>query len=315
MDESSRLSWSAFTLYEGCPQRFLWRFGWGDIDLGYGPGRGKPRKKSSRHNAVMGIVVQSAIEKMYNDELYRDPGTLSEVLSDYVLRAWGRETRNPRNFIDYTESRQSSSEMIEVCQDGVLGYLKTMKANKLLGPYSRAEVELVGWVNKYLCVWGIADLVIRRDDTGITLLDGKNSVRKNADPDQLRWYAMLFKLAYKKLPDRLGFVYYRFPNGTPYNDPETGELREEEGVDWVEFDEGDIQGLALRAQEARNGMRREKFKPKPSPAGCKYCDFLSECEARQDQIVANGGGSSRKPSKNLQVDDIVASDGFSDFGM
>jgi len=252
---------------------------------------------------------------MYNDELYRDPGTLSEVLSDYVLRAWGRETRNPRNFIDYTESRQSSSEMIEVCQDGVLGYLKTMKANKLLGPYSRAEVELVGWVNKYLCVWGIADLVIRRDDTGITLLDGKNSVRKNADPDQLRWYAMLFKLAYKKLPDRLGFVYYRFPNGTPYNDPETGELREEEGVDWVEFDEGDIQGLALRAQEARNGMRREKFKPKPSPAGCKYCDFLSECEARQDQIVANGGGSSRKPSKNLQVDDIVASDGFSDFGM
>lgn len=315
MDQNSRLSWSSFSLYEKCPQQFLWRYGWDRIDVGHGPGVKKPVPVvRSRHAAVMGIVIQAVVEDMYSNELYRLGEALSDKLSDLVLHHWKKEVRNPRNFIDIREAGMSEGEMIGVCQDGVLGYLKTMKEHRLLGAYTKAEVELVGWIDKWLCVWGFADLIVRRDDTGVTIIDGKNTAHKMkyTDPDQLRWYAMLFKLSYGESPDRLGFVWYRFPHGDKYNDPETGELKTETGVEWVEFTDEDLKGLALRAQEARAGMRREKFEPKPTPEGCRWCDYLTVCEARQAQIVSNGGGKARPKA---QLEELAESAGFSDFSM
>ena len=212
MNENSTLYWSTVRLYENCGQAFLWSKGWGRIDLGHGPGKRIPSpEKRSRHHAVMGIVIQAVVEKMYNDELYRDPPRLSVFMEELVEVYWAKETAKPRNFIDYRDSGMSEQEMIQTCKDGALGFLKTMKAHRLLGPYAKAEVDLVGWVDKYLKIGGRADTIIRRDDTGITIIDGKNSKRKQADPDQLRWYALVFKLAFKKLPDRLAFVYYRYP--------------------------------------------------------------------------------------------------------
>lgn len=308
MNENSTLYWSTVRLYENCGQAFLWSKGWGRIDLGHGPGKRIPSpEKRSRHHAVMGIVIQAVVEKMYNDELYRDPPRLSVFMEELVEVYWAKETAKPRNFIDYRDSGMSEQEMIQTCKDGALGFLKTMKAHRLLGPYAKAEVDLVGWVDKYLKIGGRADTIIRRDDTGITIIDGKNSKRKQADPDQLRWYALVFKLAFKKLPDRLAFVYYRYPYGDEYIDPQTGEKAVEEGVEWVDFTEDDLRGLALRAQEARNGMRKEKFAPSPSPDNCRWCDYLSICEARQDQIKAN---SKNRPKKTL--DALSNSSGFVD---
>ena len=68
------LYWSSLTMFEACAQQYLWERGWGTIDLGAGPGKGKPKPlRKSRHHAVMGIVIQAVIERFYNDELYKDP--------------------------------------------------------------------------------------------------------------------------------------------------------------------------------------------------------------------------------------------------
>ena len=77
MNQSSTIYWSHLKMFEECPQKFLWTKGWEDIELGRGPGKGKKRpEERTRHHAVMGIVIQYAIEKMYNDELWRDPKNL-----------------------------------------------------------------------------------------------------------------------------------------------------------------------------------------------------------------------------------------------
>lgn len=297
MNEKSTLYYTAFSSYESCPQGFLWRYGWGNIDLGNGPGRPKSQPvKKSAHHALMGIVIQAVLEKMYNEELYRDPKVLSQRLIAEVEREWFRQAKKPRNWVDYREAGMSEEEMIQICRDGVTGFLKTMKAHKLIGPYAKSEVNLIGWINKWLCVGGKSDFIIRRDDNGITLLDGKNTKRKmdGVNPDQLRWYAMVFKLAYRKSPDRLGFVWFRFPYGVENLNAETQELETEQGIEWVPFTEEDLRGLALRAQQARDGMRKEKFEPTPSPKTCEYCDFASVCEARIAQKAANFRGSRAK---------------------
>lgn len=288
--------WSNLELYEKCPQQFLWSRGWEGIDVGGGPGKRKPLPvQDSRHHSVMGTVIQKVIEDMYNDELWKHPKGLVDTLLTKLDREFNFEVE--RNYIDW-KIATPRDEMLEICKNGVLGFMQTMKHNRLLGTYARAEVDLLGWIDKDNPVGGRADLIIRRDDVGVMILDGKNSKEKGkyTDPDQLRWYALCYFLAYNQFPDKLGFVYYRYP----YN-PETGDS----GIDWVEFTREDVKGIALRAVEARKRMIKHEFAPTPSPSTCRLCNYETVCEARQLQKAAN--------SRNRKKPDLIPVDsGFLD---
>lgn len=303
MAKEFTLYWSSLEIFEACPQKFLWSKGWGNIDLGRGPGRGKLKPtKDSKHHAVMGIVIQRVVENLYNNELWKTPVGLTERLMEMVEKELSYEIQT--NFIDWRQS-PTKAELMQVCKDGVRGYLKTMKAQRLLGPYARAEVELLGYVNKYTPVGGRVDLIIRRDDTGVSIIDGKNGKEKGkyTSPEQLRWYALCYYLAYGSLPDRVGFAYYRFPYGMPKEDGTV-----EPGVDWMPATRPDIEGLAKRAVDARKAMDKEKFAPTPSPQACKFCDFETVCDARKEQKAANSRGRKKSGSPEME-------DGFVDLKM
>lgn len=293
------LYWSSLDRYENCPQQFLWGRGWGTLDVGGGPGKKKPLPcQKTEHHALLGIVIQAAIERMYNDELWKHPG-LRDRLLEIVDTEFKRELQ--RRYVDYRLA-PTKDEMLKVIQDGVLGYLGTMKQHRLVGPYAKCEVELLGYLKKWLPIGGRADLIVRREDTGVTILDGKNSKRykekgkliTHTDPDQLRWYALCFFLSYNRMPDRLGFTYYRYPYGAPALDvngnpvlDEAGEPVVEQGVEWVPFTRDDLKGLAERAVEARRGMDREKFPANPRPPYCRFCDYETCCPERQTQKAGN----------------------------
>ncbi len=304
------LYWSSLDRYEKCPQMFLWSRGWGAIDVGGGPGRRKPRPlKDSKHHALMGIVIAAVMEDFYNHELWKEPKGLQQRLTELTERKFTHELG--RMHIDWRRA-PSREKMLKVCIEGILGFLRTLKEHRLLGPYARSEVDLVAYINKYNPIGGRADAIIRREDTGITIIDGKNSQHKGkyTDPDQLRWYALCFYQAYKQMPKRLGFVYYRYPFGAPILDEDgkdTGET--ETGVDWVEFTMDDIKGLAKRAVDVRKAMDKEKFAPTPTPKICRFCDYETVCEARQIQKE----GNRRKPKNQDAL--LDSADGFIKFGM
>lgn len=306
MNPQSTLYWSTLKMFEECPQQFVWSKGWEGYDCGHGPGNRKPKpEQRSRHHAVYGIVIQHAIEAMYNDELYRDPKTLTSRMLEIGKVEFDRQIDKPKNNISYSEARLTRAEMWDLCASGITGFIQTMKAHRFLGPYARAEVDLVGWIDTKNPIGGRADTIVKRNDTGITILDGKNTKykMKYTDPDQLRWYALLYKLAYKELPDRLAYVWYRFP----YD-----QNADEDGVEWVEFDEGDLQGLAQRALDAKIAMRAEQFDPTPSPKVCNFCDFVTVCDARREQKVAN----SAKRNKKSRIQEITESKtGFVDLSL
>jgi len=301
--KSFTLYFSSFKMYENCSQQFLWTKGWGNIDLGRGPGRGKARPvKRSEHHAVMGTAIQAVIELFYNEELWRllPPDQLRDRLLELAIKETDLEIA--KRYIDWRQAIPLE-EMRQLIRDGVMGYIRTLKAQMFLGPYAKSEVELLAYINKWNPVGGRVDMIIRRDDTGITILDGKNGKRYKdgkggwmtfTDPDQLRWYAMLFYLCYQKLPDRLGFVYFRYPAGDPVLDLEgnpTGE--KEEGVTWVPFSMDDLKGLAQRAVDCRKGLEKEQFEANPSWKQCKFCDFETVCPERMAQKESNR----RKPRK------------------
>jgi len=303
------LYWSSLDKFEKCPQNFLWSKGWGVIDVGGGPGKKKPKPyEKSMHHAIMGIVIQAAIERFYNDELWKllTKDQLRERLLDLCEQNLKLELA--RHYIDWRQS-DTREEMDEIIKAGVMGYMRTLKHQRLLGPYSKAELDMVAYVNQYTPIGGRADLILRRDDgdilPGITIIDGKNSRRYKdtksptgwktyTDPDQLRWYALCFYLCYNEMPDHLGFVYYRYPygatvldmDGKPVLDDDGNETKET-GVDWVEYTKEDLKGLGQRAVDARKAMDKEKFDANPNPQGCRFCDFESVCPERQAQKDKN----------------------------
>jgi CRISPR/Cas system-associated exonuclease Cas4 (RecB family) len=281
--------WSHLYNYELCGQKYLWTHGWGQIDLGRGPGKGRERPvRDSNHHAVMGNVIQGVIEDFYNDYLWKHKG-LRERLVRMTQERLTKDLVKPRNKVNY--DKISYQELEKTCIDGVLGYVfQTMKHHRFLSnSYAKSEVELLGYMDKYLPIAGRADMIIRSDDDGkVTILDGKNSQSKMKylSPDQLRFYALAYYLSYKKLPDRLGFVWFRYPyeEGT-----------EEDGVEWITFTERDLKSLADRARDVRKKQKKELFDPTPVPKNCNFCDFESVCQARIEQKAAN----SAKRRKNM----------------
>lgn len=297
------LYWTSLERFENCPQSFLWYRGWGNIDLGGGPGRRKPKPdERSEHHALIGTVTHGALEALYNEELWKDPKSLIERLREKIHKLFELEVK--RRFIVWHEA-PTRQEMLQMCEEWAVKYLQTLKHQSLLGSYARSEEELIAYINKYTPIGAKVDAVIRRGDTGVTLLDFKTSRRFKdrkgkpffyTNPDQLRWYALCFRLAYGKLPDRLGFVYLRYPHGHifgPEEPPSTG-------VSWVPFTVEDLRGLADRAIEARSQMDRENFPANPDPKGCRFCDYLSVCPQRQAQIAENRKKRGRRKAKPIQ---------------
>jgi len=279
----------------------------------------------------MGIVMANFWEWLYNDEEWKHPIGMLDRILDKARKDFGRLLID--KFVDYRLA-PTRDEMWEVIENGIKGYIRTMKANKLLGPYAKSEVDLTCYVDKWTPIGGRADLIYRRPEEGITILDGKNSRRYKdrktgewmtfTDPDQLRWYALCFYLAYGKMVDRLGFVYFRYPAGQDVLDtdgdavPEvdengipTGKNETEEGVTWVEFDREDLKGIATRAKDATRSISRGKFPAKPVPKQCRFCDYETICPERQAQKQANR--RTRKAKDPLLAE--TTGQGFVTFGM
>ena len=274
------LYWSHFQNYVRCPQRFLWYRGWKNIDLGNGPGKPKPKpKKSSEHHALMGDVIQYAVECFYNKKMYKEPSTALKNMKEAALQFF--EEKSKKRYIEW-DSCPPKEELLEVCINGIDGFIDTLKAHTLIGPYARSEVQYIGRVDRNTPIGGRVDIVIQRPDTGITLLDGKNSKYKGKylDHRQLVWYALCYYAVHRKVPDRLGYIYWRFPHGLKNED---GSL--ESGIEWIDFSRSQMKVLAYDAIKVKRQMDLNKFDPTPSNVNCKFCDYESVCTARQKNLV------------------------------
>lgn len=300
MPRKFTLYWSSFEMYRKCPQKFLWTKGWGNVDP-------KPIPvKKSEHHAFMGIVIQAVIERLYNDQLWKDKTTYKQRLQELLEQKF--RFHLGQSYIDWNHA-PTQEEMFRVCYDGVFGYIPTMVHHKLIGQYARSEVDIVAYLDKKIPIGSRIDFLFhRRGD--IMILDGKNSKYKGKylNQDQLRWYALCYYVYHGKLPTHLGYIYWRFPYGFV---PE-GSDQPEEGVEWVPVVKDELRALAQEAREVRRAMDEEKFPANPVPSECKWCDYESICPDRQEQRKANAGKRSKKEKD--EVPDFVLSGQAFGFG-
>jgi hypothetical protein len=304
--------WSQLHTYaDGCPLQALWNYGFADIDLGDGLGRSKPKPlpRKSEHHAVLGKVIGKVFENFYNNEWWKAPASVHRLLLEDLdvqfLAQLGKAT------VDYKQMAQS--EMFDICKNGILGYLHTFKAHRLVGGYAKSEVVFRGHLDKNTEIGGRVDLVFSREDTGVTIMDGKNSKRYKdgfwIDEDQLRLYALCYQLQFAKPVDRLGFIFFRYPYGQDVlgdDGKPTGE--KETGVQWVDFDQPTLKILADKARDTISSMRKHQFDAKPSNDNCKLCDYEACCPARQAQKLKSAEDKSAEISEKYPGGGIIELD-------
>lgn len=285
--------WSHIKMMRDCPQKYLWYKGHPDHDLGAGLGLPKPIPedlKSSEHHQLMGSVLSYVVERMYNDQLYLNPKELLSKLEEIALDHFCELEKKHHVLWTYL----TREDALRIVTTGVRNFLEIVKEHRLLGSYAESELKMTPQINKNFKVCGIADLVFRDKDGLIHIMDGKNASTpmKYEDEDQLRWYALCYRLEYGSIPDKLEFFYFRYPSSNPPSDIEGSWT----GIVNVSVSEEDIRRLGKEAIETNRAIDRGVFEANPIPKKCSMCQFENICEPRQEQKKMNA--SKRKPKED-----------------
>jgi hypothetical protein len=312
--------WSHIKMMRECPQKFLWTKGHPQHDLGNGHGNPKSlppeEDRKSEHHLLMGSVLASVSEDFYKHELWRKgfDKPLALELEEKVRKEFVFQEQKRYCLWNY----MTREDCIELCVSGIQNFLQIVHENKFLGRSNHPEYRMTPSVNKYFNACGIADLVYRDRQDKIHILDGKNATTpgKYEDPDQLRWYALCFRLQHNQLPESVGFYYFRYPSDNPPSELKfVDEKYRENWTGYVEvpIEATDIKRLANEAIQTSKAINRGVFEPNPIPKHCSMCNFESVCEERQAQKSRNAAKRGLRRAK--VPNPVEGADGFLEFSM
>jgi hypothetical protein len=313
-DPMRHIYWSHLKMMRECPQKYLWHKGHPDHDLGAGKGKRKPlpdADKDSEHHQLMGTVLSRVVEEVYEKELYLEPEKIGSSVIEIVREEFA--SAEQRHYVLWTY--MTREEALDICIQGARNFLELMKEHRFLGPYATAELRMTPSMNKHFNVCGIADLVYRDKEGKVHLLDGKNATTpmKYEDEDQLKWYALCFRLEYGKIPDRLGFFYFRYPRSNPPPKHFADKDAEWTGFVEVKITDDDIRRLGKEAIETNRAIHRGVFEPNPIPKHCMWFKFENICEERQAQRKHNA--AKRGLGRTKTPDPMEGKGGFIDLVM
>lgn len=279
------ISYSGFKSYSSCPRQYWHTYVAETV----------PLEPDNTVNSLYGSVVGNLMEDFYTKRLWKEKnvqgvmegrieGTYQRVVSHELKRGrilkWKTKEDERPNY-------ESMEELLADVRDTIARAIRIVKFYRLVGPQMEAESKLDSDVKGHR-LGGRADFIIKRTSPhhDLVILDGKGSKHraKYIDPKQLRWYAMLYRLKHSVVPDKLGFIYWRF-------DPPAS-------IDWVDFSEPDLDELyndvlgsvaAIERGIARKpgedvARTQRAFPTRASKDNCKFCNFLTICPDGQEAM-------------------------------
>lgn len=284
------MSWSGLKKWRQCPKLY-----WHVYESEDGP----PEKESA-HFTIMGSVVQATFEDFYEEKIWRVDNVVTELMKRAENHHAEYLKNNYVNFDDVT-CQFDEKESLEDCLELIPKTLDAIKREKLWGSSARSEVPIeVGISGGSDSLRGKLDFVVSRSekDEGkeTVVVDGKSTKdRDRPDPDQLYFYALLYLLSEGELPDRLGFLFYRYAD-----DPD-------KAFRWIDVDKYRIRSIRDEAFEAIEAIKASEERPAtPEPKHCRWCPWEALCEPRQKQKEENK--RRRMTEEDHRIDEVLSSD-------
>lgn len=248
------LSYSGYSHYKICPLRYKHRYVL------------KTSVRRDPRTAMFGSSIGKVFEWFYERKVWADANPVESCLrlsEEAMQEVFKEEDFSP------LEDQPYVAELRSDLRQFVPAGIETIRKHRLLSENSRAEFNLT-------LTYRSGDIVVRLGGkadfchwgSSVVFMDGKGSRwrEKYADPFQLIWYATLYYLKYHQTPDKLGFIFWRFP---------------EDPVQWVDYGEQDMRKLVNEAVDTCRKIRLKLFDPKPNRE-CVRCDYLEHCPDGKD---------------------------------
>jgi hypothetical protein len=277
MSSSRYISYSGFKTFLDCPRAYYHKYIL----------RTTPPKPDNRVHMLYGDVVGRIFERFYVDKIWTRKvivptlvGLIKPTLNQVVIQETskgGQFNWKEKNLKDGT---RSLSEIENEIEQAIPRGIRSIKKHRLVSHDAGAEVVLDTMVDGCK-VAGRADFVMRRPapNSDLVIVDGKGS-RWRADHvnnRQLRWYALLYWLKTGVIPDRLGFLYWRF--------------EPEESMDWFEVTQRELEDLqnsilttVAEIETAKTELVQLRDKNNPGMvfwanpgSACKLCSYQPLC--------------------------------------
>lgn len=276
------LSYSAYSQYKKCPKQYYLKR----------VKKQEPPVKDSKHNAIIGSVVQRVYEDFYNDELWRRGKDTSAELMERAEKYYYEFIDT--EYVDFDDVKcrfDSIHEPLKELLEIIPKVLKGIKREKFLGPYAKSEVDIKVRFGTSDFLLGYLDFVIRTQDDELLLIDGKCSKHRDkyVDETQLYYYALMFYMRYKTLPDKMGFFYFRFADD------------EEKAVDWLPVDKTKIKELREDIEDTIDNIQKRVFPAQPKYSHCQWCPYEQICSERQEQKKKNRAKRQLKSTKSKKT--------------
>ena len=244
----AKISFHSYKTYLECPRKFKLHEDWV-----------KPPEEN-KYFAIFGIGVQKFFEDYCNkwgssflDHSFEAIDSKLKPIFREVLQNNYVNWKAPFAKLSATDIYRQALTDIQQCLDNIDIFKK-----------SKSEVSLkVLLKNKDLLI-GKVDFLLELPSGGVAIIDGKGTdkIGKNVHEEQLLMYALLYYMIHKKLPEKLGFLYYRLRH-----------------IEYIEFDLKKVDNFRKKLLIVLTAIRNDtKFEATPSPKSCMYCDYKSECE-------------------------------------
>lgn len=254
------ISYSKYRMFLDCPQKYYWT----TIN--------KPKSfKQSKYFAIYGIVIQKFFEYYVN--VYLKNGPLSdENIKKYLKLHWDNTIRKEYVVWDDPWCKQTSDDIFNEVYNDILLNIKAFDFFK----YMKSEVVFnIKLAKSQDELNGRMDFIINRLDGTVEILDGKGTYKQeDVDYEQLYFYALMYYLKYKKLPDKIGFWFYKFQT-----------------VKYVDFSIDNLIKFRDKFSLIKKTIKETKEFNPPSKIKiskiCEWCDYKFDCTSYTRKKEAN----------------------------
>lgn len=268
-----KLSYSEYKTYIQCPMRY-------HKEVTGVP----PPEEPSRYFMVYGLVVEMFF-KIYTNFYSKKNVTLTDEQVYTIMRKlWSKVLSE--NHVVWTDPwcRESSEHIFMSAYEDVLKNLNNFDFWKNAQSEIAFDIFLKKSQDNLTCRM---DFIVNNPDGTVEILDGKGTYKmdKTVEIEQLYFYILIYFLHYKKLPDKAGFLYYKFQT-----------------IRYIDFDMNIIMDFKNKLALVKGAIKRDKvFEAKVGISKqCKWCDYKMTCKALIDKRQERA--DKKKPTITYEFD-------------
>lgn len=275
------ISYSGFKSFSDCPFQYYNRY----VNKTKIP-------PENRINMLFGQTVGVLFEHFYAHKLWKRSDYLPYMVSQAksVLNDTIAIETKKGGKIDWEEEAANYHDYASLLRDveeAVPRGLQVIREHRFIGLEAGTEVSLDSSFGPHK-IGGRADFVIRRvaPHGDLVIMDGKGSKHggKYVEDKQLLWYAMLHREKLGVIPDKLGFIFWRFSGADavawlPFTPTDLDRLLDEilANLDRIEASNKRLR-LLEDMPRAREDARQEVYPAQSGPNKCKLCSYNTVCE-------------------------------------